>query len=529
MKGDQQLSYVHNLGIAFENVAKQYSDSTAIRFCDGQSLTYQELNSYSNQLARYLHKLEIKRGDVVCIAGDKTISTFSCMLACLKLGVAYSILDPESPAKRLGKIFSKCDPRVVLANNELLSSLRDDGVRDEIVLLDNDWEYLGAEIGGNPPDILPLTSGVTGENPAYIMFTSGSTGFPKGAMMTHNNVMNFIAWAVRDFEITPQDVFTNVNPLYFDNAVFDFYVALFSGATLVPFSKNMVRHPGQLVEKINELGCTSWFSVPSMLLFLMSTKALNRDSFASIKRVIFGGEGYPKSKLKDLYNLYSDKIKFFNVSGPTECTCICSLYEVTAEDFTDLQGFPPIGRIIDNFSYLIVDANNKPVPEGERGELCLIGPNVGRGYYNDPDRTALGFIQNPQNTKYREIIYKTGDIVSYNAEDGKIYIFGRADNQVKHMGYRIELEEIENGLCCLPYVSQAAVVHGYKGGLSQIVAVVQVREDTLEKQIRSDLKSILPGYMIPTVFQLGRGELPKNQNDKLNRRAIMKSIFSEEG
>ena len=226
-----------------------------------------------------------------------------------------------------------------------------------------------------------------------------------------------------------------------------------------------------------------------------------------------------------MYDLYSERADLFNVYGPTECTCICSSYRITYEDFEDIQGFPPLGDIIDNFSYLILDDNDQKVPEGDVGELCLLGPNVGKGYYNNPERMTKSFIQNPYNERYSEVIYKTGDLVRYNSEDRKIYILGRKDHQIKHMGYRIELEEIETALSCLDYISQAAVLHGDYRGLSHIVAVVCIKNQAKEVEIRHDLKKIIPDYMIPRRFHLVN-ELPKNTNGKVDRRELTKTYLS---
>jgi D-alanine--poly(phosphoribitol) ligase subunit 1 len=169
---------------------------------------------------------------------------------------------------------------------------------------------------------------------------------------------------------------------------------------------------------------------------------------------------------------------------------------------------PPLGHIAANFDYLIID-----------GELCLLGPNVGRGYYNDPERTAQSFVQNPRHEKFIDIMYRTGDLVRLNPADGKLYIEGRKDNQIKHMGYRIELEEIEAALHCLDYVSEAAVLHTNANGLSRIVAVVAAIRDFDNEQIRGDLKQIVPNYMMPSVFHREK-MLPKNPNGKVDRRKL---------
>ncbi len=181
-----------------------------------------------------------------------------------------------------------------------------------------------------------------------------------------------------------------------------------------------------------------------------------------------------------------------------------------------MQGFSPLGKMIPNFSYLILDENNKQVLDNEIGDLCLLGPNVGEGYYNDLSRTQVSFVQNPYNNNYTEIMYKTGDLVRYNSKDGKIYILGRKDNQIKHMGYRIELEEIETALSRLDYISEAIVLHGSNKGFSQIVAVVSTENSEVATDIRNDLKQIIPDYMIPTTFHKVN-ELPKNANGKIDR------------
>jgi D-alanine--poly(phosphoribitol) ligase subunit 1 len=192
---------------------------------------------------------------------------------------------------------------------------------------------------------------------------------------------------------------------------------------------------------------------------------------------------------------------------------------VTNEDFHDLNGISPLGHLADNFDYLILGDDGLPARLGETGELCLLGPNVGRGYYNDPQRTAQSFVQNPLHDNFIEIMYRTGDLVRLNELDGKLYIEGRKDNQIKHMGYRIELEEIEAALNCLDYVSEAAVLHTNANGLSRIVAVVASAQRFDEDEIRRDLKQIVPSYMVPSVFHHEK-MLPKNPNGKVDRRQL---------
>jgi D-alanine--poly(phosphoribitol) ligase subunit 1 len=517
--------YTFNLGLKFESIVKTYANHNALTFETGESLTYEMLNRQANRFARLLIDLDVRQKDVVAISGMKLAETYACMLACLKIGAVYTIFDPSSPMERINKIINTASPKALVIDNKQENAFS--GIKDELdISVINTGDGSSKKMNRYKCDNLPVTQTITGENPAYLMFTSGSTGFPKGALITHQNVLNFIKWSTAAYDITTEDILTNVNPMFFDNSVFDFYASVFSGASMVPFSKKTISDPKKLTEDIDSTKCTLWFSVPTLLIFLQTMKALNKKNFKHIKRIIFGGEGYPKQKLKQLFDLYGNRAELFNVYGPTECTCICSSYKITSRDFNDLQGYPPLGQIIPNFSYLILDENNRQVPDNQLGELCLLGPNVGKGYYNDPERTAGSFVQNPCNLKYREIMYKTGDLVKYNTGDGKLHIAGRADNQIKHMGYRIELEEIETALCQLKHVSQAAVLHGTLRGLSRIIAVISTRENIEKNNIVKELRNIIPDYMIPSEIHF-LDKLPKNPAGKMDRKKLREMYLAD--
>ncbi|HLA09007.1 MAG TPA: amino acid adenylation domain-containing protein [Pyrinomonadaceae bacterium] len=520
--------YTYNLGLRFQSVAVPCSDRPAIWLNEHQSLRYGELNALANQVARLLIDHGAKAGDVACLSGIKSVETFVTIIACLKLGVIYSVLDPDSPVERLRKILATCEPRFLFGTQRFLEDLQPFVANLKVQTFEKDTGALTTSVRDYDGTDLSQTRSVTGANPAYIMFTSGSTGIPKGALITHDSVLNLIEWSQTTFQITNDDRLTSVNPLHFDNSVFDLYSALFNGASLVPFSKQEITDPKLLVGKLDATACSLWFSVPSLLIFLQTMKAASGKNLRSIRRFVFGGEGYPKAKLKLLFTTYSTTAELFNVYGPTECTCICSVYRVTPADFEDLQGLPPLGQLADNFSYLIVDDHGKLVHPGESGELCLLGPNVGKGYYNDPERTEKSFVQNPFNSSYPEVMYKTGDLVRFEPSDGKLYILGRIDNQIKHMGYRIELEEVEAALNCLDYISEAAVLHARKNELSRLIAVVAAATSFEDETIRTDLKKIIPDYMIPSVF-FRETALPKNPNGKIDRRKLAGTYVDPKG
>ncbi len=508
----------NNLSFYFKKVVENNPNKIAIKSTSFGKLSYRELDEYSNSCALQLLSFRKNKNDMLCISGTKFNSTFCYMLAAIKIGMPYAILDPENPTDRLEKIISRCAPRIILVDNSLKNKISSFvSLKPDIYLVELPRNIKECKISRTKT--LEGSSEPDGSTPAYIMFTSGSTGFPKGAVIPHENVVNFINWCKEEFSITSEDVLTNVNPLYFDNSVFDFYVSLWSGATLVPIEKELTIIPKGLIQELDLQKCTSWFSTPSLLVYLSTMKVLNAQNLTHLKRFIFGGEGYPKPKLKQLFDLYSHRIKFFNVYGPTETTCICSSYVVSAKDFKDTTGFCPLGEMAKIFDYKILNENLTLAHTGETGELFLLGPNVGKGYYNDQEISQKVFIQDPTQNLKAQIGYKTGDLVSLNPQDGLIYFKGRADHQIKHMGYRIELEEIEAAINEISLVNEVAVVHCLKNGLSQIIASISTKAVLEEQDIINSLKIALPTYMIPTRFEFLE-TLPKNQNGKIDRKQL---------
>lgn len=504
----------HNLGLYFEQVARCFADRPALRM-PGEVLTYRALDALSNRLARLLQQHDVGPGQVVAILSAKRPTTYALMLACLKLGAAYVHLDPASPPERLGRIIDKCQPRLTVSEIEPDPEARARWPVAAPVL--EAGEELLERLETCSPEPLPRLGEVRGDMPAYLMFTSGSTGFPKGAVISHQNVLNFLRWSTRRFSVSPADCLTNVNPIYFDNSVFDVYTSLFAGASLAPVPQDVVADPKRLVETVEALGCTLWFSVPSLLVYLTAVRVLSKDRLPAVRTFVFGGEGYPKAELKKLFDMFSGRAKLVNVYGPTECTCICSSHDISPADFDDMKTLAPLGALNENFGGLVLDENDQPA---DSGELCLLGPNVGLGYYRDPDRTAQSFVQNPLNDAYPERMYRTGDIVRRTAPD-RYQFLGRKDNQIKHMGYRIELEEIEAAINALPYVHQSAVIYVQRlthGG--HLHAYVAVASDAGEQRLREDLKAALPHYMMPHRFFMV-AELPKNANGKVDRQRLV--------
>jgi D-alanine--poly(phosphoribitol) ligase subunit 1 len=518
------MKHIYNLNQRFEIVVGQRAQDPAIIFPDGQSFSYKNLNEISNQFARHLKDQNVQQGDVVCAPGVKNLTSYALVLGCLKIGAIYSFYDPESPKERQEKIFRKCSPRIIFVTSTEKKSDSTEHPSFKKITYPDTVKNLLDIVGEFSDQNLSDADRVTGENGAYIMFTSGSTGTPKGVLVSHQNLLNFVAWTGEMFGISTDDKISNLNPLYFDNSVFDVFTALFQGATLLPFDKKITNSPHELIKSIERLKCTVWFSVPSLIIFISTMKAFTSNNFSTIRKLIFGGESFPKAKLKPIFDLYQSNLSFFNVYGPTEGTCICSAHRVTESDFDDMKGLVTLGRIANNFDYLLLDAEGNVIHGDGEGELCLLGPGLAKGYYNDLKRTQEVFIQNPSQNNYIEYAYKTGDIVRRDADSGFLFFVSRTDYQIKHMGYRIELGEIEAIANTLNYVFEAAAIHGIKNSLSKIFLIIASDEEKDATQIKSDLRNLLPNYMIPAKIFLVKG-LPKNANGKIDRPALVKEHF----
>jgi D-alanine--poly(phosphoribitol) ligase subunit 1 len=508
------MGHISNLGLKFREIAGAHAERPALHQTDGGVTSYAQLDQLSNRMARLLIERGLRRGDVVGLFHDKSPGAFASMLACLKLGLIYTNLDPDSPWERLRKILRTCKPKAII-NGFLETPHAADLHQQPSIVIQLRQPVTAAELQQHDPAEYSGLGDVTGADPAYIMFTSGSTGTPKGAVMSHANVLSFVAWAHDRFQLTPEDILSNLNPMYFDNSVFDFYTAIFSGASMVPISSQQVREPAQLVGITNRVRCTVWFSVPSLLVFLLTTRALSSSDFPCVRKIIFGGEGFPKAKLKQLYDLFGGRADLENVYGPTECTCICSAHTIVASDFADMKALAALGFLAPNFDYEILDTSGA----SDVGELFLRGPGVGLGYYNDPDRTAQAFIQNPTGSGGPDIGYRTGDLVRRDAS-GRLHFVGRADLQVKHMGYRIEIEEIEAALNGVPEVKECAVIYRKMGdGLGEIVGFAALNRPKAPEELIRDVAGIIPSYMVPKRVMVLES-LPKNANGKIDRLAL---------
>jgi len=509
----------YNLGTYLSNVLADKAERPALIYAE-RRIKYSELADWVEALSALLIIKGCERGDVIAIGHNKRPLSYALMLAALRLGIAYVNIDVASPLARTAKTLELSGASLLFYDDSEYKSVMEElaaAVDVPLILL---AETMLPEPGSiDPESDRRLVAAVDGSTIAYIMFTSGSTGVPKGVAVTHQNLLHFIAWGQDRFGITDEDNFANLSPMYFDNSVFDFYIALFSGASLSPVSRELLESPYELVPYVGKMGCSIWFSVPSLLIYLGTMKAMVAAQLPGLRTIVFGGEGYPKVELKKLYDQFSKQAELVNVYGPTECTCICSAYTLTDQDFDNLSGLPTLGHLNPNFDYRIINDDGK---DASSGELCLIGPIVAAGYFNEPERTSASFITITEPSRFMKRMYHTGDLVK--EKDGKLYFVGRKDNQIKHMGYRIELEEIEHALTKLPQIDQAAAIyHRQHTAYGKIVGFLASTVAVDEQSLLKEIAEVLPGYMLPSKLIIVP-ELPKNPNGKVDRQQLHKLV-----
>lgn len=507
--------YYKNLGNYFDEVVNKNKKRIAIDLTD-KKISFTKLKLESNKIVNYFIINNIGINDSICICLKKNISSFAIIIACLKLGINYSYLDRLSPKKRLNKIINIINPKIIITDDNLKLKTKYKQVKLNNLNIKKKSNNIFCNIESFEPN---------GNTVAYTMFTSGSTGEPKGVAINHSQLLNFTMWSKKKFLIGENSISTNLNPLFFDNSIFDIYGCLFNGSTMVSFHRNEILNGTELLKKVFLKKINIWFSVPSLLIYYLNLNLLTKKKIKNLKKIIFGGEGFPKQSLLKLFKLKSKKSELINVYGPTECTCICSAYKITKFDFqkTEMTKFAPLGKkLIENFFYKIVNSKNQEVKLGNSGELVIGGPNVGCGYFGNKIETDKKFIQNPSHSNYRDIMYLSGDIVKQDKKTNYIYFLSRKDRQIKFMGHRIELDEIELVINKIKDVKQNVTCFGKKNGRYEIVSWVEHK--TSLNKIISNLKLILPSYMIPKkIIELKK--LPKNNNGKLDRIALEKQYY----
>jgi len=520
--------------------SERWPEQTAVAM-DGERLSYAELEAAGNRLARLLIERGVQRGDRVCLLQPKSPQAIVSMLATLKAGGVYVPVDVASPAVRVQRILDVAEPRVVLAGQaagKLAGELRieaewgvvdgakngepADGTADEG---HRQRERKGAGFGAAEAaakDDGALPTETAPHDAAHILFTSGSTGVPKGVVITHAMVTAFLDWALPYFGHRSGDRISGHPPLHFDLSTFDIYGTLSSGGELHLVGPRVLL-PAQLARFIRENELTQWFSVPSTFAYMVKGNAIEDGDFPTLERVIWCGEVLPPAVLAHWMGRVR-RPSYTNLYGPTEAT-IASTYHTVTEPPRDTSVPIPIGTPCGGEDVLVLDEHLQPVSAGETGELCIAGAGLSPGYWRDEERTRAAFLTQPGTG---ERVYRTGDL-GRRDERGTLHYAGRVDSQIKSRGYRIELGEIETALSALEGVGECAVVavpsEGFEGTLICCAWSAKPDAELDPPKLRKKLREALPSYMLPARW-LQMPELPRNVAGKIDRRGL-KERFAE--
>lgn len=494
-----------------ERGARQHPDRLAVSGPD-QDLTYAELEDAAARIAAALRRLGVRPGDRVAVSASKSAAVVATLYGIMRSGAAYVPIDPLSPPRRAAQIAEDADCRVLCADAKRIERLATTGRPT----LDLSGDAATASLRFDELDEIDPEAAAHGceSDLAYILYTSGSTGNPKGVMLTHRNALSFVEWAVARFEVRSEDRLISHAPFHFDLSVFDLYGAAMAGASvhLLPAGEESLG--ASLRTAVRNRRMTVWYSVPSALVVL--SEGASREDLASLRVILFAGEVFPIKHLRRLRELAPDAT-LANLYGPTE-TNVCTYHAV--EGRLPETGKPlPIGRACENQEVFALDGSGAPVAEGEVGELWVRGPTVMKGYWGDPELTRQRLVQNPLHDLYPDPAYRTGDLVRRLAGDSYDFL-GRRDDQVKSRGYRIELGEINTVLLGHPAVREAAVLAVPDETIgSRLVGFVASTQELDPMELKRHCAQALPRYMVPASIFVERS-LPHTSTGKIDRQAL---------
>ena len=478
-----------------------------IAFSDGTaSLTFAQLSQNAKAIGSALHADGLS-GEPVVVFMEKSPAAVNAFFGVLYAGCYYVCLDVEMPAFRIEMIFSQLMPRAVICDAVTAPMLAQYGYQGTSYLFE---DCIQTPI--NDTALSTIRAKQIDTDPIYIVFTSGSTGVPKGILACHRSVIDYIETLSDTLGFSEHTIFGNQTPLYFDACLKELYPTLKFGATTYLIPKQNFSFPTKLVEYLNTYRINTVCWVVSALTMISATGTLRTMKPEFLHTIAFGSEVFPVKQ----FHLWKEALpdaKFTNLYGPTEATGMSCYYHVNREfDETEMI---PIGRPFRNTAILLLTENNTLAAKGESGEICIRGTCLTMGYYGQPDKTAEVFVQNPLQTRYHELIYRTGDIGQYN-DEGELVFVSRKDYQIKHMGHRIELGEIEiNGGLCEGVEATGCIYDKEKG------KIVLFFTGNVEKaQVAAYLKGRLPRYMQPNVIRK-LDEMPHTPNGKLDRKALI--------
>ncbi|MEQ1831543.1 MAG: amino acid adenylation domain-containing protein [Candidatus Eisenbacteria bacterium] len=506
---------------------------------DGVTLDYATLETRSNQFARSLVTHGVRRGDRVALWLPKSPDAVVALYGIMKAGAAYVPVDPTAPAARLAYIARDCEVAGLVTTRDRAASLDEafagrapmralwfadlDDPRAETPRVAGlpgvPWAALAAEKGN------AFHSPALEDDLAYILYTSGSTGEPKGVMLSHRNCRVFTDWAAETFALTGKDRVANQAPFHFDLSTFDLYAAAYAGASVHPVSPRIASFPAAVAMRWVQDKLSVWYCTPSSLVLMLTRGGLEKHDLSALRVLLFAGEVFPNKYLRQLMSL-APNARFANLYGPTE-TNVCTWLDVKEQPEGDTP--LPIGRACPFDEALVLDDQLRPVPKGGVGELWIRGASVMQGYWGRPERTALALQTLEIAPGIRDKAYRTGDLVRESAT-GDLEFLGRRDHQVKTRGYRVELGEIETRLAAHAAIDEVVVVAIPDDEITnrlKAVIVLKAGADVSADALKQHCAATLPRYMVPETVEFRAG-LPRTSSGKVDRRALAEATAPKE-